>query len=470
MRERNINWSDLIIKILLKWRSVLIVMVLGGVLFAGISYVKSYRNIQQIKEVQENEVDEEVYSEDEKANVDIVLEYERVYETKERYQSYSVLMQMDPTSIQKAELIFLIKSDDREKSYNIEKIYEDLIVGGDLFNWLKEKHGIESNVVSELIELERRINGQSDGSDSLCISVKHYDKEICKELTDSILEYVNMQCESMQEVLGEHEVIVVAQSLTVVSDSKLLETQRTYANDIITLKTKIAELKGKFSDKEYQYYNSVSDRDEEDVEAADKVPEVIHRTPQISFKYIVIGMAAAICLYLFVLFWIYIFNSKLRDGDNMEELYDVFHLGSVPGTDIEKRKALGFIDDAILKLHNRNRHKYTQEEAIVLAANAIKAKMHENDLNTVNILVGNADMQLQDVCGKIAAVLSKEKIDTDILECSVFDQAILECLQEKKNVVLIERAGDAFYNDVAQQIEILKQQQIKIIGGIIVGH
>ena len=169
MRERNINWSDLIIRILLKWRSALIVMVLGGVLFAGISYVKSYRNIQQIKEVQENEVDEEVYSEDEKANVDIVLEYERVYKTKERYQRYSVLMQMDPTSIQKAELIFLIKSDDREKSYNIEKIYEDLMVGGDLFNWLKEKHGIEPNVVSELIELEGRIS-HNYGTQNFCQS------------------------------------------------------------------------------------------------------------------------------------------------------------------------------------------------------------------------------------------------------------------------------------------------------------
>lgn len=469
MKERNINWNDLMITILLKWRTVFVAMVLGGILLGSISYVKSYRNMQQIKEQQENEVYEETFNEDEKANVDIVLRCEQVCEIKESYWNNSVLMQIDPLNVQKVKLTFLIKSEERDQSYNIEKIYEDLITGGDLFNWLREKCGIATNSVSELIELERSSDKQSDGSDSLSISVKHYDENVCKEMADLIVDYVNAQCETMQEALGTHEVLVVEQSLAVVSDSDLMEEQRKNANDIITLKTKITELKGKFSDKEYQYYDDITaEREEKDVEVADEISATMNQSPRVSFKYIVLGMMVAVFLCMFLMFWRYILNNKLRDIDNMEELYGIPHLGNIPNVDKEVGKVFGVIDRMILRLRDGNRRKYSQEEAIVLAANSVKGRLQKNTLREVNILTSSSNERLLDVCEKIAIALSKEGIRVEKLDCSVFDAKILNCLEDIQNAVLIAQAGDTFYNEVVQQIEILKQQQAKVLGGIIV--
>lgn len=41
MKEREISLVDLIADILLHWRTILIVMVIGGVLIGGLSYVRS---------------------------------------------------------------------------------------------------------------------------------------------------------------------------------------------------------------------------------------------------------------------------------------------------------------------------------------------------------------------------------------------------------------------------------------------
>lgn len=65
-------------------------------------------------------------------------------------------------------------------------------------------------------------------------------------------------------------------------------------------------------------------------------------------------------------------------------------------------------------------------------------------------------------------MLSKEKIETQILDNVLYNVESLEKLGNAKGVVLLEKAGSALYTEIAQELEVLRRQDIRVLGGIIV--
>lgn len=99
MEEREISLVDLMADILLHWRGIIALMLIGGILMGGFSYVRSARSVQVQKAELENiETDRTVILErmrDELTqaqldNVESVLSYEEQYRTKEAYLKQSI--------------------------------------------------------------------------------------------------------------------------------------------------------------------------------------------------------------------------------------------------------------------------------------------------------------------------------------------------------------------------------------------
>lgn len=132
MKEREISLVDLIADILLHWRTILIVMVIGGVLIGGLSYVRSAYTMEAQKaelKAKEQLLGEQAdASEKEKweigrqlleeqltttqiSNVSAATWYERLYEQRLEYKQQSVLMQIDPQQVQRGDITFLIQTD-----------------------------------------------------------------------------------------------------------------------------------------------------------------------------------------------------------------------------------------------------------------------------------------------------------------------------------------------------------------------
>ncbi len=49
MQEREISLIDLLVEILLRWRVLVICMLIGGSLMGGLSFVRSYRTAEEQK-------------------------------------------------------------------------------------------------------------------------------------------------------------------------------------------------------------------------------------------------------------------------------------------------------------------------------------------------------------------------------------------------------------------------------------
>lgn len=540
MKEREINLVDLMIEILLHWRGIIALMLVGGILLGAFSYVRTSQSakaqaarIEELKaqleegpeegseanikfkdaikgwmdneevdlessmakwlNVKPSELEEAVGKQLEKEltetqinNVEYALYYEDLYADKLAYQEASVYTRMDPENIQRAELTFLVTSDDLERSYNLERIYEDMVNNVELLAKLADIAEVPVANVGEVYSLSRGSGGLMKGSDSFKITITHYDDNTCRVMAQTVIDFLNGKHDSMAAQLGEHEISVVNQTVGGVGISSVLTTQRNMVSELLSLESSIARTKAAFSDEEWYYYNLLTtgkvagnpyavkveeEAKAEGEEGEEDIMSIINAgvtvTPSVSVKYVVLGMILAAFVYVFVIFMLYVLNSKIRSTDNLQELYDIPQLGQIPGGGRDK-KPFGFVDRWILALRYWNQRKFTPDEALNLAAVAVRMVAGKNALNTVCLVGCDLREKAQSACEEIRRILAQEGVEAQILNNVLYDAESMEKLYDAKGVVLVEKAGSTLYTEVAKELELLKRQDIGILGGIIV--
>lgn len=166
MEEREIDLLDMIADILSHWRGLVVALVIGAVLMGGLSYVKSYQNIQNIQNAQPIEEEttldaatvekqlmqlEETLEESQKAAVLTTMDDEREYIWKENYAENSVYMQLDPFNIAQRQLVYQIKATEENQNQSLGTTYGDVLDNVGMYNWVEEKTGVPAAYVKELI-------------------------------------------------------------------------------------------------------------------------------------------------------------------------------------------------------------------------------------------------------------------------------------------------------------------------------
>lgn len=539
MKEREINLVDLMIEILLRWRWIVALMLVGGILLGAFSYVRTSQSakaqaarIEELKaqleegiedggegdiklkdaikgwldneevdleesmakwlNVKASELEEAVkkqlekeLTETQKNNVEYALYYEELHRDKMAYQEASIYTRMDPEDIQRAEMTFLVTSDDLDRSYNLERIYEDMVNNVELLGKLAELADVPVANVGEVYSLSRGSSGLMKGSDSFRVTITHYDKATCQKMAQTVVDFLNGKHDMMTAQLGEHTISVVNQTVGEVGITSVLSAQRNMVSELLSLESSIARTKGAFSDEEWFYYHllttgkvagnpyavKVEEEETEGEEGEEDIMSIINAgvtvTPGVSIKYVVLGMILAAFVYVFVIFMLYVLNSKIRATDNLQELYEIPQLGQIPG-DGGKKKPFGFVDEWILKLRYWNQRKFTPEEALNLAAVAVKMSAGKNGLDDVCLMGCDLkDRVLQD-CGEMQKILAEEGVKAQILNNVLYDARAMEKLCHVKGVVLVEKAGSTLYTEVAKELELLRRQDIRVLGGIIV--
>lgn len=508
MKEREINLVDLMVEVLLHWRGIILLMLLGGICFGGISYIQSFRTAEakkaQIQEEQEQkererkerrELEQELRQEFEDAedpeaffhermtetqitNVKAAILYEEICRDRIAYGDNSIIMKFDPYKVSKAQMIFYVKSDDLEHAYNIEKVYESLVSGINLYEYLDAECGIEASSAGEIVQLEYGTLGKDVPADTFMLTVVHYKENQCRKLAQAVVDYVKEWEQELQRELGEHAVIVLSQSVATVADANILNRQRTNLNDIQANMSAAARLKDGFTDEERRYYEYLvegqfSEKAESEEGEVDKVENdgeeeelfTTIATPSISIKYIMLGVILVAFVYVFIIFLRYILDNKIKYADDLQELYELPQLGKIPRA--KTRKSLGVVDEWFCSLRDRDKRKFTLEEATNLAVVAVKIAAKESGLKAISLIGCDMKERTVAVCGQIKAVLEKEGVKVDILNNALYDAENMEKLSDAQGAVLVETAGSTLYEEISRELDMMQRQNIAILGGIV---
>lgn len=487
MEEREIDLLDLIADILAHWRSVLIAMIVGAVLLGVFGYVKSYKEFQNTQNEQVTVSNTNDTTREEKikrmkeslgdnllAGVDSVIVWENKYDLKEIYYKNSLYMQLDPLHVVQKELVYQIQSEDNSGGSKFGIVYGNVINNIGLYDWIEQQTGMDAAYVGELISADVK-SGMTiaDGtqvllSDSNCVKIviMQKDEESCENLADAVKEYLAMQQENLSQEIGNHELILLSETMGTVMNTGVLNSQTAYRDEISSLKATIAATKAGFTEEQKQYYNLLTQNDSEIVDTTqDAAAEsVTVQKPSISIKYVVLGAVIFAFVYAMILCLMYIFNGKLRASDELQNLYQIPQMGLI----VKESKKKLLPDQWVDNLRNHGKRKFTPAQSMELAVAAVKIAAVKNGLDHVCLMGCNLAEGADNVCESIKQALEKEQIAVTILDNVLYNAEAMEKLENEKGVVLVEKAGSTLYNEVAKEIELLTRQDIAVLGGIVV--
>ena len=485
MEERDIDLLDLLADILSHWRGALVAVIVGAVILGSYSYVKSYKEVQneqvtvsttQDETTREEKIKQmkESLGDDLLAGVDSVIVWENKYDLKEIYYKNSLYMQLDPLHVVQKELVYQIQSEDNSGGSKFGIVYGNVIKNVGLYDWIEQQTGMDAAYVGELISADVK-SGMTiaDGtqvllSDSNCVKIviMQKDEESCEKLADAVKEYLVMQQENLSQEIGNHELILLSETMGTVMNTGVLNSQTAYRDEISSLKATIAATKAGFTEEQKQYYNLLTQNDSEIVDTTqDAAAEsVTVQKPSISIKYVVLGAVIFAFVYAMILCLMYIFNGKLRASDELQNLYQIPQMGLI----VKESKKKLLPDQWVDNLRNHGKRKFTPAQSMELAVAAVKIAAVKNGLEHVCLMGCNLTEGADNVCESIKQALEKEQIAVTILDNVLYNAEAMEKLENEKGVVLVEKAGSTLYNEVAKEIELLTRQDIAVLGGIVV--
>lgn len=483
MEEREINIIDLMVEILLHWRMFLVWMIGGAVLFGALSYLRSAdaaRYTEAEAEAMRNGEQEQWLTEEEMLNVRYAADYEKASLETETYQMNSPLMQIDSNRVCKAEATIAVVAENRQWSCDIARVYEDIVRSGELIERVAEDVGMETLGLSELLFLGRtiertdllrssneavRISTVKDSeAATFKITALHKEEATCRAMLDSAVALLMEKQPNLQTALGAHQVRVANESFGVISDREIAKRQKEILNDVANMKSGMSDLIKGLSDKERKYYDFLADNT---AGTEGETTPMESAAPGINLKYILLGAAMAVFAYAFLLFLAYIFSTKIRATDSMQELYGLEQLGMIPA-EAGRKKLFGTVDQWILSIRNHNKRPFTPEKAMELAAVAAKMAVGKEAAQDVCLMGCGMKERTLDICQKIKIRLEEEGVRVNILRDVLYDAQALAELEGVKGVILVESAGSTLYDEIAAELELLKRQGIQLLGGIVV--
>lgn len=476
MQTKGIDLLDMIADILSHWRGLLIALVCGAVLLGMYSYMNSFYTVQ--KECVQETVDqdktavqkqlmqmEESMEGSKKAAVLTTVEDEKEYEIKKTYFENSVYMQLNSLQVSQTELVYHIQTADVNQDMQSIMLYELLLNNVGLYEWVAGQTGIDASSAKELISLESvsklKVQGATQesvleiGSNSLKVTILQADEDSCRQLTETVKSYISDATDL--------ELALISETSGVVINKDVMSEQVKYGDELTSLQTAIETAKEGFTEDQKQYYDLLT-WEETETEQEPKTEETTTVSPAVSKKYVVLGAVLFAFVYAMILAMGYIFNTKVRVSDELQQIYGIPQIGLVVK---ESGKKL-FLDKWIDSLRNYGRRKFTAEQSMELAFAAIKIAAVKNGQNSICLIGCNMNAGAGKVCESLKAALEKEQIRVTVLDNVLYDAEAMEKVDAMQGAVLVEKAGSTLYNEINDELALLKRQKILVLGGIIV--
>lgn len=486
MQTREIDLLDMVADILAHWRGLVIALGLGAVLFGGFGYLKTYRTVQNVEPQQDNTQNEESVQEQiiqleqrlddaKEASVLATLADERKYTLQKTYYENSVYMQLDPLQIAQIELIYKIQTADGSSNGQLGALCESLTNSVGLYNWVAQKTGLEPGYVMELVSAETipvlNLSEESleltVGTDCVKVTILQGDEESCHTLAEAVKAYISQQQEKFSGQSGEYKLELLSESAGTTINKDILSDQADCEKEIISLQSAIAAEKAGFTEEQKQYYELLTKEEvEQDGQIVEEkeVTESVVQAPVVSKKEVILGAALFAFVYVLMLSLGYIFSTRIRVSDDLQKMYGISQIGLV----VKESRKKNILDKWVDSLRCYGKRKFSAEQSVELAYAAVKIATVKNGFDSICLMGCNMEAGAEKVCESLRKALEEEQIRVVVLDNVLYDAEAMEKVNAMQGAILVEKAGSTLYNEITSELELLKRQEIPVLGGIIV--
>lgn len=504
--SREIDLIDLIIEVLLHWRGLIIAVLIGGLLLGGYSLyssVKANKSAKMAAALAEGEKDkilsdQEYYEQEKEKTEKRIAELEGTLSAKDmgtanqllvnreqleiqrNYKDSSVLMKVDAYNVPSGVVVLRIVSDQMLAS-TLEETYKGILSSVEMYDYLKQNLGY-GNEISELISIDSS-NGKNNNSVNIGVATEVIDnaskeivfvykftaltEEACKELEETFIDFAKSKVAEYQSLLGHHELIVVDNAVSTTYSPYVASVQSNTLQQIVTLENSITNGYDALSDSGKEYYDLLvkqKDMESEITESIERAEVTAVAIPPITVnkKKLIIGLAGGFFVYAFIIFLAYLFSRKIKDSDDFSSAFGVDQLGKIYHDCKSTKRATG-LDKAIYSLKRRGRKKVSFDEASSIVAVNTSLTASKGGYKKLGLISTDKDDAL---IGKITEALKAEGVEGVVLSEPLYNGQEMSALKNVDAAVIIAKSGVSRYDELWDVIEVLDNQKVEIIGGI----
>ena len=440
--DREINLLHLICYLLEKYKSLIVVLVIGAVLGLGIGMIAKTDPVAQ--EEIEDAIEEEEYepTEEVKQNMEIAYQYRKLFEQQKEYNDNSIIMQVDSNKLYEGRVSYYITNNGDEGE--ISAAYTAIIEDEAFLEKIAIIADSEPSYIREVIGAGYARSSFSEETNIaagvITYSVIHFDEEICREILDCLMEQVEIYHQRYREKYNNYEFRKITDVLTARTNNGYVDRQNGYVGKLNTFNNTMVSLESKFTDEDLTYYQihylnekEVSSIDKDEVTESDVTVQDVESN---TVKYIIIGVGIAGILW--AVFWgmKYLFDNRIYTKEEVERRYGIPVVGYVCADEQKK------------KLYQRwKRNSYDSKESL------------EYTLNTL------CDKGVV-VCG----VKETEGNASDVIYYADYlwkNPKVMEKAKKIGSVIIGINLEKSTYDEVDREIEMCMVQNIEIIGIIV---
>lgn len=475
--DMEIDLVDLMFYLLRKWRSLIVVIVIGAILGAGLYVVKNHQQqaeqaaqeAELLKNDEDEAFDEKDYniSKDTKVNMDIAYQYRQLYNKQLEYNQKSIIMQLDPNEVYAGVLEYYISAGNN--TVLLSELYQSILNEDDILEELKDASGLkcETPYIKELISSEDgndkdvAINVNSNGENVekhsfVTYKVVSTDQKSCEKMLQVLRERVEALQAEYEETYGAYGASEVSSAISQVTDTTYLNAQRENVDRLSNYLTTMKDAESAFSDDEKTYYtNKYLAKEYVDSDNAEEAKAMLleEAEPVSKVKWLAIGVILLVVIWGAYYMVKYILDKKVK---TVSELRNAYHL-QVIGRVATGESASKGIDKFIGQIYEKIKEQSDTLDYVVQAVNAMEG--------------GKAFL-----CGNIEIPEVKVVMDQLAAECGRLEKGELcsrgvASLEKAKAVgkeILVVCVGKTRRGELERELESCRLQKISVVGVVVV--
>ncbi len=444
-----INFRDMLVHLLRRWRSIVLVTVVATLLAGGARYALDLRSYNAA--LAADNTTTVTLEGDALANANQALKYQELYALQATYNRTAPLMQINPAAVPTRTLSYLVTA---PRGFVTASLYQTHL--GSLAPYEELADSADPQLdAAQIMELVTVTVQHDSGADAVADHAMLNIKIIAptETLRDNIAAVLQQRMPSLSSAvtatMGTHGLTLAADTAQTLADSGLKTTQQNNLNNANTLRNNLKSTNDALSDEEKGYIQQMT---------AASDGNTTPTPPSVNKKWLLLGFAAGFVLMVGIYALGYVFGQKLHSREDFTERYGLFVFGHLAA---DKKQSL--TERTLRRLFFKK--DCPSEAATALAGRQLA--LAAGDAANIAI-IGSADAD-EALFAPLKNALTKNNLTLQVLACPVRDAAALEALAAADAVVLAETVGASTYGDIYRELDLCNRFARPVLGAFIIG-
>lgn len=480
MDEINIDLSDAFLRLLLKWRQILTFMLIFGIVFNGLGYVKKVNEAKGQADILLTQADKE---QDEQVlhAVNVYQMYQKNYETRAAYLDSSIKMQIDPNRVPKVSVQYYIDNhyetvypvmSKKNNTKDIVNSFVHKLYDKSIYDQISQAAGLEKEdtYIKELIDV------YYTDPDFLTINVMGRNQEEAVAIAEVLCSSIDGITAELKGVYGEFDITQTSYQYSESSNQDLLTERQNQIASLESINNSCSNLISKLTDEQKKEFDKLIDQENEEIKESEQnsskstEAEMGMYVSVLQIKYLILGLIAGLVLYCTAYLLYYIFGGKIRVEEDMKKTFHIPVIGSVYSP-VQKKKFFSAVDNLILNLADSRRKYLSFDEGIYMIVSSAANAALKNQYSRIFVTSSSFALDCQNIQEIMIRNLNAESdrnLNADGGRAVFLDSLSQNKLTASDAVILVEKAGTSYYKDIQEELEICDRYQVPVLGCVFV--